>query len=274
MWLRLCSSEDKTVFLEMASELRKMSAKVEIRELVEFEREEQFVLKGKLSEIRRFKDHKELEKKIEKWEKRIKILREALKEQNIKYEDFLENFLNQEDPEGFEFAKRFMNGQVDVEEVVNSAGRFIEFKTTLEEVDYFLLKNGFEIGENLKGSLPEDPEVIITLKEPVEGSKKLITVEYFPVWELYVDVLSLIGEDVENEEIAPILGVISNILVNLEKIEDLDKLMEMCSGIIEDEDREVMVNCGEVFDLIVRALEKSGIVRISGKKIKMRKRQW
>ncbi len=97
-------------------------------------------------------------------------------------------------------------------------------------------------------------------------------INYFPTWELTVDVLSLLGKEVNNEELKYLELVISNILFNLDKVEDLDKLREFSKGIVEEEDEEILINCEEIFDLIVRSLEKNRIVRVMGKKIKIRER--
>lgn len=274
MWLRLASSEDKAKLLEIASKLRDKGAKVELRELVEWEEDEQFVLKGKISELKKLPSAEKWMEEIEKWERRIKIIKEILKDQEIKYEDFLERFLKSEDPESYESAKKFMDGDLDIEEFVSSAENALKIKVLLDELNFFLSRNGFEVGEVIRGTLPEDPEVVISVTEPIEGSTKLIIIDFFPVWELYVDVLSLLGEEVDNKELASLLSVISNILLNVENIDDLNKLRELSSVMIEEENEEILINCEEIFDLIVKSLEKSGIVRVSGKKIKLRRRQW
>lgn len=268
------SSEDKNKLLGIASELRNIGAKVELRELVEWEEDEQFVFRGKISELKNLLSAGKWNEEIEKWERRIQILKEILKEREIKYDEFIEKFLKFEDPESYESAKKFMDGELSIEEFISSAENAIKLKILLDELQLFLLKNGFEIGDFIRGSLPEDPEVIISIDEPVEGSTKLITIDFFPVWELYVDVLSLLGEEVENKELLSLLSVISNILLNIENINDIDKLRELSSAIIQNENEEILINCEEIFDLIVKSLEKEGIVRVSGKKIKIRKRQW
>ncbi|MCS7144648.1 MAG: hypothetical protein NZ879_06475 [Archaeoglobaceae archaeon] len=40
------------------------------------------------------------------------------------------------------------------------------------------------------------------------------------------------------------------------------------------ENEEILISCEEIFHLIVRSLEKAEIARVSGKRIKIRKRQW
>lgn len=272
MWLRLATSDDKDELLEIASELRNLGAKVEIREIVEFEEEEQFILIGKLSELRRTIAGEKYATELEKWERWIRILREILKDGRVSYNEFLDKFLRVEAPESYESAKKFMSNDLSVEELISSAENAMRIKVILDELNFFLLRNGFEIGEFIQGNLPDDPEVMILIDEAREGSKKLIAIHFFPVWELYVDVLSLLGEEVSNRELGSILSVISNIILNIEKIDDLEKLRELSSGVIEDGNEEILINCEEIFDLIVRSLEKAGIVRVSGKKIKMRKR--
>ncbi|MEM4616231.1 MAG: hypothetical protein QXY19_04420 [Archaeoglobaceae archaeon] len=274
MWLRLATSENKEELLEIASELRSLGAKVEIREIVEFEEEEQFILRGKLSELRKNPAGEKYAKELERWERWIQILRGILKDERISYNEFMDKFLSKEAPKSYETAKKFIEGGLSAEELISSAENAIRIRVILDELTFFLLRNGIEIGEFIRGNLPEDPEVIITVDEASDGSKKLTTIHFFPVWELYVDVISLLGEEVENKELGSLLGVISNIILNIEKTEDLEKLRELSSGLIEEENEEILINCEEIFDLIVRSLEKAGIVRVSGKKIKMRKRQW
>lgn len=269
MWLKLQTSEDREKLLEVASRLRQIGAKIELREVVEWDKEEKFVVSGKLSELKKHKDREVVEIAGE-WERRIEVLREIFAEGKVKYEELVEKFLSKEDLEGYESLKKLLNGKF--EDLVDKAEKVLRAKLLIDELEYFLQRNRFEVGEIVKGKIPEDPEISIFAERQIEGSKKLTMINYFPTWELTVDVLSLLGKEVNNEELKYLELVISNILFNLDKVEDLDKLREFSKGIVEEEDEEILINCEEIFDLIVRSLEKNRIVRVMGKKIKIRER--
>jgi hypothetical protein len=274
VWLRLATSEDKEKLLEMAADLRRSGARVEIRELIEWEEDELFFISGKLSELRKISASEKLRGEIEKWERRITVLRKILKKGEVRYEEFLESFMKSEDPEVYESAKKLMAEDLDAEDLVSFAENAIKIGILMDELQLFLGKNGIEVGEFVRGNLPDDPEVTVILEEPVEGARNLVVVDYFPLWELYVDVLSLLGEEVDDRVLGCILAVISNILLNVEKVEDIEKLRELSSSIIDGENGEILINCEEIFETIVRSLEKAGIVRVSGKKIKIRRGLW
>ncbi|TDA29472.1 MAG: hypothetical protein DSO00_04115 [Archaeoglobi archaeon] len=274
MWLRLATSEDKEKLLEMAADLRRSGARIEIRELIEWEEDELFFISGKLSELRKISASEKLRGEIEKWERRITVLRKILKKGEVRYEEFLESFMKSEDPEVYESAKKLMAEDLDAEDLVSFAENAIKIGILMDELQLFLDKNGIEVGEFVRGNLPDDPEVTVILEEPVEGARNLVVVDYFPLWELYVDVLSLLGEEVDDRVLGCILAVISNILLNVEKVEDIEKLRELSSSIIDGENGEILINCEEIFETIVRSLEKAGIVRVSGKKIKIRRGLW
>lgn len=274
MWLRLATSEDKEKLLEMAADLRRSGARIEIRELIEWEEDELFFISGKLSELRKISASEKLRGEIEKWERRITVLRKILEKGEVRYEEFLESFMKSEDPEVYESAKKLMAEDLDAEDLVSFAENAIKIGILMDELQLFLGKNGIEVGEFVRGNLPDDPEVTVILEEPVEGARNLVVVDYFPLWELYVDVLSLLGEEVDDRVLGCILAAISNILLNVEKVEDIEKLRELSSSIIDGENGEILINCEEIFETIVRSLEKAGIVRVSGKKIKIRRGLW
>jgi hypothetical protein len=274
VWLRLATSEDKEKLLEMAADLRRSGARIEIRELIEWEEDELFFISGKLSELRKISASEKLRGEIEKWERRITVLRKILEKGEVRYEEFLESFMKSEDPEVYESAKKLMAEDLDAEDLVSFAENAIKIGILMDELQLFLGKNGIEVGEFVRGNLPDDPEVTVILEEPVEGARNLVVVDYFPLWELYVDVLSLLGEEVDDRVLGCILAAISNILLNVEKVEDIEKLRELSSSIIDGENGEILINCEEIFETIVRSLEKAGIVRVSGKKIKIRRGLW
>jgi len=274
VWLRLATSEDKEKLLEMAAALRSAGARVEIRELIEWEEDELFFISGKLGDLRKISSSDKLRSEIDKWERRISILKEILKDGEIRYEEFLERFMKCEDPKVYESAKKLLGEDLDAEDLVSSAENAVRIGILMDELQLFLSKNGIEVGDFVRGDLPDDPQVTVILEEPIEGARSLVAVDYFPVWELYVEVLSLLGEEVDNRILNGILAVTSNILLNVEKLGDIQKLKELSSGIIERENVEMLINCEEIFEMIVRSLEKAGIVRVSGKKIKIKQRPW
>lgn len=269
MWLKLLTSEDKEKLIEVASSLRQIGAKVELREVVEWEREEKFVVSGKLSELKKHKDV-EIAERAEEWEKRIEFLREIFAKGEVRYEELVEKFLSRENLEGYESLKKLLNS--NFEDFVDKAEKLLRVNLLIDELEFFLQRNRFEVGEVVKGEIPEDPEISILAEHQIEGSKKLVMVNYFPSWELAVDVMSVLGKEVNSRELKFLEIMISNILFNLEKVNDMDKLREFSKGIVEEENEEILINCEEIFDLIVKSLEKSRIVRVSGKKIKIRER--
>lgn len=270
----MATSEEKDELLELATDLRRTGARVELRELVGWEESEHFVIRGKIRELKKHANAGKWREEVEKWERRIGILGEILESGEISYDEFLDRFMKAEDPKIYESAKRLMNKDLDFGELASSAENLLRVKIVMDELEHFLAINGVKVGESVKGKLPEDPEVAIIVDEQIEGSKKLVLLDYFPVYELYVDVLSLLGEEVDHKALRSLLAVVSNIILSSEEIEDLERLKELSSCVMSEGEEEVFINCEEVFDLIVRSLEKVGIVRVSGKKIRFRKRNW
>jgi len=269
MWLKLVASEDREKLIEIASQLRQLGAKVELREVVEWEKEERFVISGKLSELKKHKG-KEVSERALEWERRIEILREILSKEELSYEEFIEKFLSREDSKRYDLFKKLLNGEF--EDLADQTEDILKVKLLLDELEQFLQQNRFEVDETVRGELPEDPEISIFSDTPIEGGKKIVLIDYFPVFELVVDALSLLGKEVDVEELKYQELIISNILFNVEKIDDIDKLREFSKGIVEEGDEEILINCEEIFDQIVKSLEKFGLLRVSGKKIKPRKR--
>jgi len=98
---------------------------------------------------------------------------------------------------------------------------------------------------------------------------------------VYVDVLSLIGErrsNIRGEEGAVIdatARLVASVAVKAGEVSDIDELKEYSSGVIETDsselDADLIVDGEEAFEEILRALEKAGVIRTAGNKVRLRK---
>ncbi|MEM0350614.1 MAG: hypothetical protein QXR27_04005 [Archaeoglobaceae archaeon] len=260
MWLRISSSTDKKEILEIASRLRELGARVEIREWIDWDVDEIRAVKGKLSELKK----KGID--LGEWEKRIEIIRELLKK-NLSKEDFEYELMKRMFPD--------LSLEGNVEEI---AEKLINAKTMMREVETFLAINGIKFGKNME--LPEDPEVFIETWD--ESAKEIIKVSFYPVTEIYVDVMSVLGADFgkvssadfEEVVLASVLEIIGEMVAEVEKwgARDLKSLAELSSGVIEGEDWNFVIDCSEIFENIIKSLEKSGIFRVSGNIVRLREK--
>ncbi|MCS7119462.1 MAG: hypothetical protein RMH75_02710 [Archaeoglobaceae archaeon] len=263
MWLKIASSSDKEEVLEIASRLRKIGARVEVKEWIEWDLDEIFAIRGRMSEL------KSRGIDLSEWEKRIEIIKDLLKE-DISKEKFETEFIR----------RIFLDLRSD-ESVENSHDLFEKLtnkRLIMREIENFLTINKIKLGET--SEIPDDPELIIETEEAGENTREIIKVSFYPVTEIYVDVLSIMGVDfkkvsVDFEEIvlAAILEIIGEILSEIEKkgLGDLDNLLEFSSGVIMSKSWDFVIDCSEIFENIIRSLEKSGILRVSGKKVKLRR---
>jgi len=71
MWLRISTLPDREMAMDLASKLRNSGARVEIREVVEWDLEERYFLKGKLSELEEYEEAQE-------WKNYSDIIRKIL----------------------------------------------------------------------------------------------------------------------------------------------------------------------------------------------------
>ncbi|MEM1578531.1 MAG: hypothetical protein QXN34_04685 [Archaeoglobaceae archaeon] len=268
MWLRLAVGDREEV-IEMAGKLRRVGARIEIKDWIDWDLEEKFILRGRLSELK----NKGIE--LREWERRIEIIKDIIKERKS-YEEFKTEFLRKAYPELLIFAER---AETEPLAVIENAKSIIKLNTVLYELETFVKVNGLKTNGVVEGILPEDPEIVIETLKEVEGGKSVINLNFYPVTELYVDVMSLIDVDFDSFEgehyefiLIALLEVISNILSATERAENVDEIKHYCCGNLREEKWELLVDCKDVFDHILKSLEKAGLVRISGKKIKLRRK--
>jgi len=150
----------------------------------------------------------------------------------------------------------------------------------MSSVYSFLKANGIYVGEDyIEGELPEDPTVIIELEEEVEGCEKGYFLQLTPAWDVNVDVLSILTKNIRVDGIDGVVidaaaRIVMNIISGIEETSDIEDLKNYASGVIEDAQNlegELYVDAEEVYETILKGLEKAGIVRISGRKVKLRK---
>lgn len=264
MWLRL-SVGDREEVMEIAGNLRKVGARIEIKDWIDWDLEEKFVLRGKLSELK----NKGIE--LREWERRIEVIKDLIKERKS-YEEFKVEFIRRAYPELL-----VTESNAKSIRIIENAKDLIKLNKILSELDTFVKVNGLKTNGVVEGILPEDPEIVIETPEEVEGGENVITLNFYPVTELYVDMMSLMNVDFDSFEgehyefiIIALLEILSNMLSAIERSENLDEIKQYCCGTLKGENWELLVDCEDVFDYILKSLEKAGLVRISGKKIKFR----
>lgn len=261
MWLKLLSSEDRSEAVRLASTLRRIGARVELRECVDWEVAEIFAVKGKLSEL------KSKGFDVSEWEKRVEILREILRS-NV--EDLETELFRRIYPELY---RKITEDEEALEELMD---KIVEIKLLAKDVEFFMTLNNLKLGRDVE--VPEDP--IVFLKTEDDSGKAVLKVSYFPVFELYVDVLSLLDadlseiEDVEGLIIAGLLEIAVEILsrVQSEGNVEIQKLQELSCGVVESENFDFAIDCRDAFETILRSMEKRGILRIAGNRVKVREK--
>lgn len=257
MWLRIASLEDREEAIKIASRLREIGARVEIRDWIDWEVDEIHAVRGRMSEL------KSRGLNLEEWEKRIEVIREILKK-GIKREDFEE-----------EFVKRMYPELENIEDLQEFADKLMNLRTAMREIETFLAINNIKIGES--SDVPEDPELVLEVEEG--KGRGMIKVSFYPVTDVYVDVLSVLGADFEKtaaefEDIvlASVLEIIGEIVSEVEEHGkmDLESLSKLSSGMIEGSEWDFVIDCSEIFENIIRSLEKAGIFRVSGNFVRLR----
>jgi len=271
MWLRLGSYPDREIAMEIASKLKNSGVRVEVREIAEWDFEERYFLKGKLSELEEYEEAQE-------WKTRIEKMREILKGR-IETSKFEKEVLKTFEPEAYEKLMKLKDENISEEDFLDSMESALKASLLISSIVTFLRINGFVVNEDyIEGQLPDDPTIIIELNQEVEGCDKEYILQLYPSWDVNVDVLSVITKDVELGDTEGVAlnaasRIVMNIIAGLEETNDIEKLKEFASGIIDDSglDGNLYVDAEDLFETIIKALERAGIVRVSGKKIKMRK---
>lgn len=265
MWLKLLSSEDREEAFKVVSSLRNLGARVEVREWIDWDLSEIFAIKGRISEL------KSKGVDVSEWEKRIEIMRYLLKS-GVKAEDFIIELFKRLHPE--------LQGKLEAVEdqfFSEMIDKLIEIKLLAKDVEIFMALNNLKIGESTE--IPQDPIVMVETKEENSEGKAIVKISYYPVIEVYVDVLSLIGADLrdigENFEdliIAGILEIVTEIISKVEKEEivETQKLYDLSKGVVEGKSFDIAIDCSEAFSAILKSLEKSGVFRVVGSRVKMK----
>ncbi len=274
MWLKIGSYPEMESAAEIASKLSDAGARIEIKVYADWDLEEKYILRGKLSEIKKY-DYEE----VKEWERYVEIIRSILT-YPMPLDEFEKKFLEEAHPYDYNLAKKVYDVEISEDEFFEAAESAFKLSILMSSIYGFLKVNGVRVDDYVSGTLPEDPEVVIELEEEVEGSQKLYVLSFVPVWDVYVDVLSLIGtkpklDGEEGTVVDAAARILANVAVKAEEVSDIDELREYCGGVIEAEstslDGDVIVDGEEIFDEIIKSLEKAGIVRVTGNKIRRRK---
>lgn len=283
MWVRLGRYERENA-MELISWLRKAKIRCDIKPCIGWRLRERYYVQGKLSELKKLKFEE-----VDEWERYVRIARELVKKP-IGVEEFEDKFLSKVNPERHTFVKRcieLIGDKADfskLEEAGISISRFVdtfweEYNFMLEVFD-MLEMNGVEVTDVVKGELPEDPRLVVELKEYKRGAKTLYELELFKAWEVYVDAVSVAGRvDFEEEFkvnywdefilLASIASLIDNYVSFLSenpKI-DIDALRDFEKGFIEGDAVDIAIDAEGLTEEVVKSLEEAGFVRRKGKTI-------
>lgn len=273
MWLKVGSYPDRETAMEVASKFRNAGARVEIKDYIEWNLEEKYILRGKLSEL---EEHEE----VQEWKRYAEIIRELLKRKiKIETETFEKEFLKNAFPEDFKLAEKLRDNNASDDEFLKGVEAALKLSLLMSQVYKFMSANGIEIGDFVEGTLPEDPEIVIELDDEAAGCEKIHYLDFTPMWDVNVDVLSVIRKSVKVDSLeGSVVDTLSRVTVNLiagiEETNSLEELEDYTIGVIDKSewfDAKIYVDAEDVFETILKALEKAGIIRISGKKVKLRK---
>ena len=251
MWLKIGSFRDLDAAAEILSALERAGIKWDLKQCIDWEVEEKYFLRGKLSELKRFHY-----KEIKDWERYIKVIKEILRD-GIKREEFEKNL----------FEKLGINDPID---------RFL----LVADVYNFLKMNGLKVNDVISGNLPDDPEIFVEVDEFFEGAKRMYVLVLVKSWDIYVDCLSLIkaklNELKDNEDLYCLLDAVARMFANLMvqllemktcKVEDL-KVYSI--GAVECLNNKLVVDAEDVLDEILKGFEKAGIIKRYKDKITLR----
>ncbi|MFN3383628.1 MAG: hypothetical protein ACK401_01885 [Archaeoglobaceae archaeon] len=266
VWLKILSSQDRKGAIKVASSLRSVGARVEVRECIDWDLVESFAAKGRMSEL------KEKGIDVKEWEKRIEILRDLLKS-GIKAEDLPMELLKKLYPD---LHRRIEEAKPEENEKIFSdiIDKFLEIKLHMKEIEVFMALNNLRFGE--QNEIPEDPIVLVETES--EKGKAILKVSYYPIVEVYVDVLSLLDakmdeiDEFEGLIVAGILEIVTEIIskVQSEGSVEIQKLQELSRGVVESDNFDFAIDCSDAFEAILRSMEKFGILRITGNRVKIK----
>ena len=267
MWLKVGSYPERELAMEIASKLRNAGARVEIKEFVDWEIDEKYILHTRLDEL---EDHDARE-----WKKYIEVLRDLVNK-GMDVENFEREFLKKTHPAEFELTEKLAQNSITDDEFIDAVEAALRLSFVMSSIYSFLKLNGVEVEDRVYGELPENPEIVIEVDDEVEGSKKVYYLEFVPTWDVSVDIMSVIQNEIEIEgmegmAIDAASRVLLNLLIGVEETGNVESLEDYAVGVLETEEGEVYVDAEDALETMLKSLEKSGIVRIAGKKIRLRK---
>lgn len=275
MWLKLGEYTNIDEAAEIISALRKSGVKWEIKRCVSWEFEDRYFLKGKLSELKKY-GYRE----VEEWISYIEVLERILKEANS-FDELEERFFSEIDPDGYKLMKKLsQNLELSDDEFFEAAESALKCAMLASSLRSFLKLNGIVDNGKIVGTMPDDPELVIELESEAEGAERMYALFIDKRWDIYVDCMSLLEAKLDNlinmEEyiiLDSVARLIASILAKIaeEKMCNVDELRDYSSGLIEGEsinlDGDLLIECGEVFDEILKALEKNGWIKVRGKTV-------
>ncbi len=266
MWLKVGSYPEREIAMEVASKLRNAGARVEIKEFVDWEIDEKYILHTRLDE---------LEDDASEWRRYVEILR-GLVGKGIDIESFEKEFLRRAYPDEFELTEKLARNDVSDEEFIDAVEAALKLSFVMSSVYSFLKLNGIEVEDRVYGEMPENPEIVIELDEEVEGSRKVYYLEFTPIWDVSVDIMSVIRNEIEIDGVEGLAidaasRVLLNLLLGVEETGNVEDLEDYAVGVLDSEEGEIYVDAEDALETMLKSLEKAGIIRISGKNVRLRK---
>ncbi len=118
MWLRVTTFPDREMAMEFASNLRNSGARVEVKEIVEWDFEERYFLRGNLSELEEYEEAQD-------WKNYSEIIREILKG-GMDVSEFEREFLKRASPENYEKVLKLKDESLNDEEFLDAMEAALE----------------------------------------------------------------------------------------------------------------------------------------------------
>ncbi len=250
MWLKLGTYYDKDSVAEVISALEKAGIRWDVKQCIDWDFEERYFLKGKLSKLKRLNNYE-----VNKWEKYIKIIRKIL-EKPISKEEFEQEF----------FKEIGINDPID---------RIV----IREEIYNFLRMNGVEIDDRIIGEIPEDPDVFIELDYECENADKVYVLILNRSWDVFVDCTSLLDaklDEINDVDLRCILEAVARIFANvLYHLVDLKScsikdLKEFSIGAVECLNKKFVIDAEDILEDILKSFERVGFIKIREGRVSLR----
>ncbi len=251
MWLKIGSFNDINSTAEILSALERAGVKWDLKQCIDWEVEEKYILRGRLSDLKRYNYDE-----VKRWENYVNVIKDILND-GISREEFEEMF----------FDRIGVNDSID---------RFL----ISVDIYNFLRMNGVSVGDKISGSLPDDPQVVIEVDYECEGAEKMYVLVLEMCWDVYVDCLSLINaklnEIKDNEDLYCLLDsvarMLANIMVQLVEMKtcSIEDLRDYSIGTVECLNYKFVVDVEDVLDEILKCLERAGILKKYRNRISLR----